>query len=152
MKRLSAQKRFNLINEVLRSKKKSVAQTCREFGVSRYTFYKWKKIWQKRGPQPKVEFFQNRYLKGEEHWRTLSSKKRKAVLELAVVRPHWSSQRIASYLSQNGLRVGNHGVQNVLKKNSLSRAEQRRIYQKNQGVETISASRFSPARRLKMIE
>ncbi|MDP3954802.1 MAG: glycosyltransferase, partial [bacterium] len=122
---LSISTREELLKLVLRQKI-PVAQACREFGVSRYTFYKWLKRY-KAG-----EGLKDRLRKVKKFWRQATSEQEKLVLKIVVESPTLSKYKIAERLRQiTGQPIlGSHGVYNVLRRWNLTLPEARLAYAK----------------------
>ncbi|OQX51539.1 hypothetical protein B5M47_00310 [candidate division CPR3 bacterium 4484_211] len=103
-----------------------VSEVCKEFGVSRPSFYKWKRRYEKARVDGRdlLEAMEDRVVAGENHHQSLNEKLQKKILDLAVMVPHFSSAEIARRLKG----VTNHGVQRVLEKNGLSLTAHREIF------------------------
>lgn len=145
-KSLPVKTRKKLLNRVLRQKI-PVAQACREFGVSRYTFYKWLKRYKAdqglKDKQRRVKRF----------WRQADRKIVEEVRRIALEYPNWSKYRIQKALpkdSQGQPILGVHGVYNILKRLSLSTPEKRKL--QSQLVQAQRPRVLAPEERLAMIE
>jgi|GEM_PF-993793 len=117
----AAKARQEIIFEYLR-KQKSVCQICREYNLSRDTFYKWLRRWRLG------EGFSDKTRKWSHFARQATDEQIFEVLELVKANPRLSSHKIVKFLPQVGGRpvLGNHGVQNVLKRFDLSTYGKRR--------------------------
>lgn len=144
--KLSAQEKLRLIEAAQKGEK--ITDLCRKAHISRFTFYKWYQRWQKAKKDPHV--LENNYLKGNKHWKRLSSTKEKAVLEVIAGHPKWSSHRIANFLKHSGLKISNHGVQRILERKTLNKQSLRFDFQSTKNFKTpdIAAYSFKPIDKL----
>src|SRR3989344_1674339 len=119
--KLSHLDRFLLFQSTLQEGKK-ISDSCKKFGISRKTYYKWLKRYhniKKLSP----ETFKDRQWKIDRHPRILPKKVVGEVLSIVSKRPELSSQKIA-----NMVGVSNHGVQNILYRNNLNLYEKRLVF------------------------
>ncbi|MDP2650577.1 MAG: transposase, partial [bacterium] len=124
-KHLPGQKKYKLLEKVLKDKQ-SVLSVCRHAGISRTIFYRWKKEFQ--GHPDKFLDRKRRF------WRQAPPEKEKLVLETVSKHPDYSSHKISQALGINHkgkLVLGNHGVQNVLRRLDLSTYKKRLAWKKN---------------------
>lgn len=99
----------------------SVSKACREFGVSRDTFYRWRKRLREGGEE---ELFANRRRIPHPKRRT-SSAIEQAILEATRESPHWGRRKIALLLKKKGLIVSESGIRGVWIRNDLLSQHQR---------------------------
>jgi len=110
-----AKVRFNFISYYL--KHKNISKTCRHFGISRRTFYKWFERYKKFGidglyNRPKTP---NNKRKPE-----IRNKYKQEIIAIRQKYPTWSKEKIASYLHQEkGIKISPSTVYRVLKEASL---------------------------------
>jgi transposase-like protein len=131
-KNLSARERLELLERVIQ-KKATVTDACRAFGVSRPTFYKWKKRYEEAGVLEKEEL---RTLSDKKQRRLKRSKQRTAerienlIRRIVVGNPSLGKRRIRKALFDKGEKVGIHAVSNTLERLRLNRRELRERYSK----------------------
>ena len=100
---------------------RSVDQVCRDYRVSRKTFYKWKKRYQLYLEEAKQEtapvgVFANRHLRGYDHPLSVSPQMRGQILHLVIKEPKLSVHTLAQQL----VGISSHGVANVLSREGLN--------------------------------
>src|SRR3989344_813998 len=105
---------------------RSVDQVCRDYRVSRKTFYKWKKRYQRYLEDAKqetapVSVFTNRHLRGYDHPLSVSPQMRERILHLVIKEPKLSVHTLAQQL----VGISSHGVANVLSREGLNTSEMR---------------------------
>ena len=121
--KLSAQERYKLIKSVI-DHETSVTKACLELNLSRKTFYKWLNRYNKNYHLGAAALEDRQWII-ENHPKKISSDIESNILKIAAEQPTHSSHKIAEILG-----IGNHGVQNVLKRNNLNLYESRMIYAK----------------------
>jgi len=123
--RLAPEARKRMVEEVLLGDKR-VGEVTKRFEVSRKTYVKWKKRYQKADEEDKglLGALVDQHPEGSDHPRGVSQEGVRAILNEVVKNPGLSSHRLAERLRF----VGNHGVQNVLQRNGLSVYEKRAEY------------------------
>src|SRR3990167_1409664 len=98
----------------------SVSRLCRQFGISRKTFYKWLKRYQ--------ELCENGLSDvrpvGNAHHRAIPQENRQQVLDFVVKNPHYSVHRLAQELNF----IGHHGIQNLLAREDLNTLAKRQLF------------------------
>ncbi len=146
--KLSTQEKLELIKEAEGGEK--IVSLCQEYGISRFTFYKWYKRWLKNHQLSSLE---DQRKKGDQHWKGTSKRRGKAVLETIIGHPSWSTHKIAEFLTKKGLKISNNGVWGLLKRRGLNREERRIVYQKKNNfyLPKISFEKFSPEEKLSLI-
>jgi len=119
------------------------------FRVSRKTYSKWNKRYQKAfsGSLNMMEALSDACPRGCLHPRGTSKETEEAILSLVVRHPEFSSHRLAAILKT----VGNHGVQGILERNNLSLYEMRRAYAATQAVTPIPARMAGVFGRIKSV-
>jgi len=104
-----------------------VAQVSRDFGISRQTFYKWKRRWEESGRRSdalvdKKQQYDRRHLR-------IRTDLEKEILTIVIEAPNLSKYGIARVIQERlGPLVGPHGVYNVLLRNGLNLPESRVAY------------------------
>ena len=90
----------------------NVALTCRHFGISRQTFYKWKR----RYDPGRLESLEDRSHRPRRVRRpTWSRELARAVLEMREERPRWGKDKLAVLLRDRGWEVSTSMVGRILK-------------------------------------
>src|SRR3989344_6678715 len=127
-RKLAPEERIQLIKRVLEDHV-SVAQACREFGISRFTFYKWLHRYQK-GPKRALADQSDRRPRGRYHWRHPSFRLILHIIKIVREHPEYSSRRIARVIEEiNSSRIiSQHGVHTTLERLGLTRFEDRIAY------------------------
>jgi transposase InsO family protein len=96
---------------------RNVSFTCRHFGISRETFYQWRRIYMERGEKGLVN---SKPCPANPRLR-LPAHVEEKILYLRRTY-HFGSQRISWYIERHhGMKASNSGVYNVLKRNGLNR-------------------------------
>ncbi|MCH7640988.1 glycosyltransferase, partial [Patescibacteria group bacterium] len=129
--RLTPEARKRMVEEVILSGRK-VNNVCGEFQVPRKTYAKWKKRYiqaQKAGDNLLLALT-DQHPEGQDHPRGASNQSIKVVLGTVVESPSLSSHKIAEKLGF----IGNHGVQNILKRNNLNLYQMRQAYSRTHKV------------------
>lgn len=115
----------------------SITQVCKIWGVSRPTFYEWKRRYQEVSEVAKVtevsnvvEALARRYKKGYENHRSVSRKVVEAILEIVRANPAYSVHKIYALVPKVAGRaiVGHHGIQNILSRENLSTFAKRLVF------------------------
>ncbi len=110
-----AKKRLKWIEYYLKSK--NVSKTCRYFGISRNTFYKWLKRYQKEGLEGLYD--KSRTPKNTRK-PTVRNKYRDEIIKVRKENPTWSKEKISAYLqTEKNIKVSPSTVYRVLKENGL---------------------------------
>jgi len=123
-RRLSSKERIELLERVTKDGV-PVAQACRSFGVSRFTFYRLaKRYLPSLTSQLNLELLADRYRKGQAHYRKLTSQDERAVLEHVRLHPSLSTHKLAEHFP----RIGNHGIQTIFKEFHLSKRPDREVF------------------------
>ena len=124
------QEAFNAHNKyrILKHGKRTgnISETCEIFGISRTTFYQWKNAYEQHGmrglevKEPKTPEMPNK----------VSAVVERAILNYVRSNPADGPRRIYYELKSEDFEVGETGVYNVLKRNSLTTREKRLAYSK----------------------
>src|SRR3989338_7390932 len=123
---LTPKERFDML-EVAESAHISVSQVCRDFGISRFTYYKWRKRFEEGDRKSgslinKIGYFDNSDKK-------IKPEVEKSILSITAEFPCLSKYNLAQKVYEKlGIKVGAHGIYNVLKRNSLNFPEARLAY------------------------
>src|SRR3990167_4822452 len=142
-RRFTDKEKIEILKKVL-AEGLSVASTCRNFGISRFTFYKWASLY-KSGAG---------FGKKRVSLRRLDKKREKLILDLALHNPSWSTHKISDFLKsfkKGRLFVSNHGVQNVLSRHGLNTEDLRRKYKLSLNVRTLLTPRLSEYERYQIL-
>src|SRR3990170_5251635 len=118
---LSSKSRNDFIKAVV-EQGRPVTVVCREFGISRPTFYKWYSLYKSGN-----ESLATRRPQGDGHWRFVPGVS-DLVLSLVKNHPEYSASKIAyevAHMQSGKLSLGTHGVYNILKKHNLSKFQER---------------------------
>lgn len=164
---MSPYKRFALLKKV--QKGASVRDVCIEAGISRKTFYKWKKRFDKKAQNtPILDVLKDqkrgglrRLRSGKTYYKEFSHDKIVAILNHAAAFPLLSAPKLAGLLGEKlGHEApGAHGVQNVLKRHNLNTIAARQTYQQTQvpsatllpGIEPYVSEQIIPVTRLEQV-
>src|SRR3972149_9982737 len=118
-KTLNQADKLLLINKVLAGHA-PVSALCREFRLSRKTFYKWLRRYQELGENGLSEARPV----GDAHHRAIPQENRQQVLDFVVKNPHYSVHRLAQELNF----IGHHGIQNLLAREDLNTLAKRQLF------------------------
>jgi len=127
LQRLSPKHRLRLVEKVIKDGE-SVSDICRKLGISRTIFYYWKRRYERADKERKLEYLND---KERRYYQQATPEQEKEVLRAVIKHPSFSSPQIVNYLAQKHRQpiIGNHGVQNILKRNNLNIYSQRLIHQ-----------------------
>lgn len=103
----------------------NVSKTCKEFGISRTIYYQWYNAYNKHGMEGLLEKNKKPVMPNKVDLRT-----EKIILEYVAKFPEDGPKRIYYELLDEGVKVGESGIYNVLRRNSLNKKEQRESYAK----------------------
>ncbi|MBI4100821.1 glycosyltransferase, partial [Candidatus Microgenomates bacterium] len=138
---LNSAQRLQMIKRVVENKEK-VSQICQEFGISRFTFYRWlnRYLQAPKGLEAQALGDQERVAKN--YGRQVPTEWEQKILELVLENPSYSIRQILASLPQNefgGPVIGHYGVQRVLERNNLNTYQRRLTYQQSQRQSAASA-------------
>src|SRR3989344_2300041 len=137
MPRLPARDKIQIVEEVVKGKC-SVCETCKKYGISKPTFYKWLRIY-KQSRKNRLSTFEN---KNPRNPRYLTAKQQFGILRLVHKEPELSCSEISKKLS-----LGRHAVWNFLVKKALNSSSLRGDF-----ATKPFWKRETPERRLAMME
>lgn len=105
----------------------SVSRICQIYGISRTIVYRWQKRYDQAVEGQKLEALWDQKPKVSKYFNQAPEQYEQAVLSAVKEYPELSSHRLVWVLPQVGGRpiLGNHGVQNVLRRHNLSTYELR---------------------------
>jgi transposase InsO family protein len=106
----------------LAREKRNVAAVCRELGVSRSLFYRWRKRYEAYGPDG---LHPRRTMAGRGRPSRLGAHDERAVIALALAWPTWGPRRLAEQLAPQGLRIAPSTVHRLLRRVGLGRRRDR---------------------------
>lgn len=126
----NAYNKYRVIKHAL--KEKNVSQTCKLFGISRTSYYKWLRAYEKKGmtgleiKEPQKPKMPNK----------ISPLLESKILAYVEKYPADGPKRISYELKAEGFSIGESGIYNVLKRHHLERQSMRREYarKKNQSA------------------
>lgn len=127
----NAHSKYMILKHVL--KENNVSHTCKLFGISRTTFYNWYRSYQKYGfsglknKEPKKPQMPNKVNKAIEG----------KILAYVEKYPSDGPKRIYYELKSENLNIGESGIYNVLRRNSLTRKAQRITYSKDKALQSM---------------
>lgn len=114
---------------------KNVSGTCKEYGISRTIYYQWSKAYQQQGMDGLADKARQPIMPNKVDKRT-----EKMILQYIAKFPEDGPKRIFYELQDEGVKVGESGIYNVLRRNGLSKREAREAY-----AEEIKAKRRNGA-------
>ncbi|OGY21249.1 MAG: hypothetical protein A3A65_06470, partial [Candidatus Chisholmbacteria bacterium RIFCSPLOWO2_01_FULL_49_14] len=130
-KLLTAQDRARLVERVLRGRI-PLSIVSRDCGVSRLTLYKWLGRYNRalRDDKDVLGALEDRERRVERWGNQATGEQERQVLEIVRTAPAWGKYRLSQKLrEQYGfISLGIHGVSNVLKRNDLATAQQRKTW------------------------
>jgi len=134
---ISPQEKLGLIKRVEAGEE--VADVCREAGISRTIFYRWKKRYERAAPEEKARVLAPQVRHIIRYWRQSPEKYEQAILSLVAAHPDYGIRRLVANLPRVAdlPLVGHHGVQNILRRHNLSLYEQRLSYAQAQVTPAI---------------
>ncbi len=136
--KLTASQRLEMIERVVKNKEK-VSSVCQEYEISRVVFYRLKKRYNEAPDDEKLRALGDKKRKIKKYWRQTTKEQIKEIKDIVLKNPKLSSHKIARLVS-----LGNHGVQNVLKRLGLNTYERRLAYQ-TYGAEAMPMPTPAPA-------
>ncbi|MGN7763392.1 helix-turn-helix domain-containing protein [Paenibacillus sp. 22594] len=104
---------------------KNVSKTCKEFGISRTIYYKWQSAYKKQGMDGLTEKEKKPVMPNKVDKRT-----ERLILQYVAKFPADGPKRIYYELQDEGEKVGESGIYNVLRRHGLSKRVQREAYAK----------------------
>ena len=119
--------RYLIIKHSLRTG--NISETCRVFGISRPTYYKWYNRYKKHG----VEGLRDKIRREPEMPNKVSKEVENIILDYVIETPRYGPRRISQDLKEMDIEIGEMGVYNVLKRNGLNLMEDRIAYSKKYG-------------------
>lgn len=133
-----------------------VAKACREFGISRFTFYKWARNYDPNASRNQnIKNLQDKKRKIKRFAGQTPTEIEEKVKRLVSEHPRWSKYRIAEELEKRlGKKtLGVHGAYNVLKRAGLTTRDRREAWSKFVRQDGKGEKRIlTPEQRLKVIE
>jgi transposase len=103
--------RYNILMHA--KKTGNIAETCRAYGLSRKSFYKWKNRYTENGLNGLIS---RHSLKNR---KSTFEKEESNVLNLSLESPSHGPSKIASLCSEKGMHISPSSIQKILNKNSL---------------------------------
>ena len=121
----NAYTKYRILQHAL--KIQNVSETCELFGISRTTFYNWETAYQKLG----IAGLENKIPQKPKMPNKVSRAIEDEILKYVIKYPGDGPRRIYYELKSEGINIGETGIYNVLKRNSLTKRKQRIEYSKN---------------------
>ncbi|WMT41837.1 helix-turn-helix domain-containing protein [Paenibacillus sp. D2_2] len=115
---MNEQQKYRIIMQGIRSG--NVAETCKEFGISRTLYYRWYNAYIRQGVAGLSEKPRQPVMPNQVDRRT-----ERMILQYVVRCPEDGPRRILYELQDEGIRTGESGIYNVLRRHGLSRREER---------------------------
>lgn len=128
--KLNAYRKYIVIKHAL--KEKNVKGTCKLYGISRTTFYNWKRAYQKSG----MAGLETKIPKKPQMPNRVSQKVEAEILAHIARYPADGPQRIYYELKTRGIGIGESGIYNVLRRHHLTRRAQREEFAQNKALQT----------------
>ncbi len=153
-RRFSPKEKLLILDEVKRSGQK-VSDVCKKWGISRFTFYNWAKNWRDPSNLRRANLLKEKRPNGKNHPKAIAGKREKLILECVLRNPGWSSHKIEKFLAEylgGAFKVSNHGIQNVLNRNSLNCEEARFEYSRSHLTRSVFPNKFTDFEKYKIIE
>jgi len=123
VKELNANIKYQILMQGTKSK--NVSETCKEFGISRTIYYQWNKAYQQHGMDGLAKKERKPVMPNKVDKRT-----ERLILKYVAKFPEDGPKRIFYELQDEGIAVGESGIYNVLRRNRLSKREEREAYAK----------------------
>jgi hypothetical protein len=115
----------------------NVSQACRERGMTRTQFYKYKRRYEQYG----LEGLKNLPPIHKSHPHSTPPELMKEVLDLSLKHPGWGCVKLSQFLKSRGKSISSPTIQNILIKNGLgTRAKRLSLLQKKALQENINLS------------
>ncbi|WP_179015370.1 helix-turn-helix domain-containing protein [Paenibacillus sp. 79R4] len=132
---MNEQQKYRIIMQGMRSG--NVAETCKEFGISRTLYYRWYHAYIRQGmaglsEKPRLPVMPNQ----------VDRRTERMILQYVVRSPEDGPRRIYYELQEEGIRTGESGIYNVLRRHGLSRRGEREKF-----AEEIKSRKGSRGRR-----
>src|SRR3989344_9178976 len=119
-----------------------IAEVCRDFSISRHTFYKWKRRWERSGND--FDALRDKKIQYDRRHLRVKPDLEKEILSIVVEFPSLSKYGIARKIGEKlGSVVGPHGVYNVLTRNGLNRTEERLAYASVKAPEFVATKTWT---------
>jgi transposase len=129
---LNAKSKYNIIKYALKTN--NVSKTCHLFGISRTIYYRWYNRYKSHG----IEGLENKVNKKPAMPNKVRKDTERAILNHVNKYPEDGPKRIYYELKSKGHLVGESGIYNVLKRNSLSKKIERELYAKDKNNKRAS--------------
>ena len=120
---LNEKSKYQIIMQGITSN--NVSKTCKEYGISRTIYYRWYNAYNKHGMEGLAEKERKPDMPNKVDQRT-----EKLILKSVAKFPENGPKRIYYELLAEDVEVGESGIYNVLRRNGLSKKEQREVYAK----------------------
>ncbi len=128
MNKFTPENRYIIIKYALESQ--NITKTCKLFGISRTSYYKWYNRYQKMG----VEGLNDMPKSKPKMPNRVSKEIENIIIKLALESPKDGPRRLSYELEDMGIDVGETGVYNTLKRYNLNTSNKRLQYAKSRGI------------------
>ena len=143
---MTVHQKLQVVQKVLKEGS-SVSSVCRKFGISRKTFYEWRKRYLAAAPRDKSSCLEKRHLRGLQHPRGKKDLFKYEILRIVAAHPDWGSHKISKILFTRNKKLGNHGVYTLLKTLGLETEERRKEFSGLHRTLNHVRDRFAPGPR-----
>ena len=117
--KISINEKYNILMHGIMNK--NITNTCKIFGVSRTIYYRWLKRYKNFGMEGLKNIERNMPKMPNEVPKYIE----KEILKIVKSNPKFGPRRILSLMKENGFVLGESGIYNVLKRNSLNNYKHR---------------------------
>lgn len=121
-------------------KEENVSKTCELFGISRTTFYNWRRAYEKDG----IAGLEEKEKQKPKMPNKVSKEAEREILDYVIKYPKDGPRRIYYELKAEGIDVGGEtGIYNVLKRNKLNNQKQRIEYANKKSLDIKASGKAS---------
>ena len=150
MRQLSASEKLAAVREVI-NKKRKLSSVAQKYNCSRQSLHTWLNRY-KAFPLKGKYILESKYRRGNRHYKKLSWKIEKVVLDFVVKNPSLSLRRLTREVNNLGYKVSLKGVYGILARHNLRTSGLRHNFSILHPVRTLFSHEFSPAYRVKAVE
>src|SRR3989344_6236258 len=150
MRQLSASEKLAAVREVI-NKKRKLSSVAQKYNCSRQSLHTWLNRY-KAFPLKGKYILESKYRRGNRHYKKLSWKIEKVVLDFVVKNPSLSLRRLTREVNNLGYKGSLKGVYGILARHNLRTSGLRHNFSILHPVRTLFSHEFSPAYRVKAVE
>src|SRR3989344_119486 len=150
MHKLSTSEKLASVREVI-NKKRKLSSVARKYNCSRQSLHKWLNSY-KAFPQKGKHILVSKYRRGNTHYKKLSWKVERVVLDFVVKNPSLSLRQLTREVNNLGYKVSLKGVYGILARHNLQTSGLRHNFSTLHPVRTLFSHEFSPAYKAKAVE